>query len=101
MRIQDGNLTGAAGPQTSRVQGSQNKASASFRSSAEGGTEDRVEFSAGLGALARAMSADQASRASRIQSLAVQVRGGAYRPDAQAISRRMVTDALAGSGSGG
>lgn len=58
--------------------------------------EDHVEFSNTMGALARAVSSDETSRASRIQALAAQVQNGTYQPGAQAISRGMISEALAG-----
>jgi anti-sigma28 factor (negative regulator of flagellin synthesis) len=58
--------------------------------------EDHVEFSNTMGSLARAVSSDQTGRASRIQALAAQVQNGTYQPSAQAISRGMISEALAG-----
>ena len=98
MKIYDHNPAGAAGPESARVPETQRSgASAASRGSVqvEGG-DDHVELSSSLGALSRAVSADQTNRASRIQALTAQVRSGEYRPDARAVSRGMISEALAG-----
>ena len=96
MKIYDHHLTGTATGATGRPPEAQ-KAEAGRGTRPEAHTgQDRVEFSGSLGALARAVSADQAGRTSRIQSLAAQVRDGAYRPDARATSRGMIAEGLAG-----
>ncbi len=98
MRIYDSSLAGAAGQEASRVRESQNGVSsgASQVSATASNPNDHVELSNTLGALGRAVSSDQTSRAARIQALASQVQSGTYQPDAQAISRGMISEALAG-----
>ncbi|HLH19281.1 MAG TPA: flagellar biosynthesis anti-sigma factor FlgM [Bryobacteraceae bacterium] len=97
MRINDCNLTPAASSEAGRSAETQ-KADAARTGQAPAAQSggDRVEFSGSLGALARAVSSDQANRASRIASLAAQVQSGSYRPDPAAISRGMIAEALAG-----
>jgi flagellar biosynthesis anti-sigma factor FlgM len=96
MKVYDRNLTGATTGEASRSQESQKADRENLRtSSAQGSSADRVEFSSTLGTLARAVSADQASHAERIAALTAQVQSGTYRPDAMAISRGMVSAALA------
>ena len=97
MRINDRNLAGTAS-ETARPQETQMvEAGRQTRSAATHGGGDRVEFSGSLGALARAVSSDQSSRASRIAALTAQVQAGKYQPDAAAISRGIVTEGLAGA----
>jgi len=96
MKIYDRNLTGAAAGEAGRAQEAQKPEAGREARSSVPARGDRVEFSGELGALARAVTSDQAARAGRIQALAGQVRDGTYQPDSQAISRAMVSDALAG-----
>jgi hypothetical protein len=53
-----------------------------------------VELSSNLGRLSQAISSFSSQRAERVQSLAAEYQSGSYRPDAQATSRAMITDAL-------
>ena len=53
-----------------------------------------MEFSAGLGQLAHAISTYGADRANQVQELAALYRGGGYRADSVATSQAMVSDAL-------
>jgi anti-sigma28 factor (negative regulator of flagellin synthesis) len=96
MKIYDHNLTGTAPGAAGRPQDTQRAESArESRPGAQTG-HDRVEFSGSLGALSRAVSADQAGRASRIHALTAQVHNGTYRPDTREISRGIIADGLAG-----
>ena len=65
------------------------------RSGSSSAGDDRVEFSSSLGTLAQAISTDGATRASRVQQLTVNYQAGRYRPDSEATSRGLVTEALA------
>jgi len=94
MRINDRNLTGAAAD-TSRAAETNQAEKSRALTGASPASGDRVEFSGGLSALSRAVSADHAARANRIQALASQVAAGTYQPDSQAISRGLVSEALA------
>jgi len=96
MKIYDHSLTGTAASDVSRSQETHKTEGAREPGSSAPATGDRVEFSGSLGALSRAVSADQSARASRIQALTSQVQQGTYQPDSRAISRGMVADALAG-----
>ncbi|MGD0498927.1 MAG: hypothetical protein ABSC23_10880 [Bryobacteraceae bacterium] len=100
MKIPDQNLTNlaAAGSRrTEETRETERQRSASEPSSAAGGG-DRVEFSAALGQLARAISAYGADRTSRVQTLAALYQSGGYRSDSAATSRAMVSEALSGVG---
>jgi anti-sigma28 factor (negative regulator of flagellin synthesis) len=98
MRVYEQNLTGAATGEAGRLSESQKTERAGNSAvAAQGGDADRVEFSATLGSLSRAISADQNARSSRIVTLTDQVQSGTYRPDAAAISRGMVSEALSGA----
>jgi hypothetical protein len=97
MRISNSDLTGAAGAESARAQELQTAAGGeSGKSNAPGGGQggDRVEFSAGLGQLARAISTYGADRATQVQKLAALYQGGGYRTDSAATSHAMVSDAL-------
>ena len=93
MRIYDRNLTGTAAPESGQAQKVDRFESGSARGKAGPGG-DRVELSSGLGQLAKVLGAEQSVRASKIAALAAQYQNGTYRPDAAAVSRRMVADAL-------
>jgi anti-sigma28 factor (negative regulator of flagellin synthesis) len=96
MRIYDRNLTGAAGAETGRTQETQRpeNASGSSRTNAGSHSGDRVEFSQTMGHLSQALAKDGSGRADRIQELAASYQRGTYRPDAAAVSRAMISDAL-------
>lgn len=95
MKIYDRSLTGAAAGEAGRPQEVQRSEAGREARSTARSSGDRVELSGSLGVLARAVSTDRANRASRIEALSAQVESGTYRPDLQAISRNMVSDALA------
>ena len=97
MRISNSDLTGAAGAESARAQelqktGRGESASSSLQVNVQSG--DRVEFSAGLGQLAHAISTYGANRATQVQNLAALYQGGGYRSDSAATSQAMVSDAL-------
>lgn len=96
MKIYDHNLTGTAANDVTRSAETHKPEGARESGSSERTAGDRVEFSGGLGALSRAVSADQSARASRMQQLAAQVQQGTYQPDSRAISKGLIADALAG-----
>ncbi len=62
---------------------------------------DRAELSGLAGKIAGAQSQDAADRAAKVEQLRVQVAQGSYRPDAEAISKGIVTDALANAATAG
>jgi flagellar biosynthesis anti-sigma factor FlgM len=97
MKIYDLNLTGgAAATGAGRAQEAQkSNQSSNVNSGAAGGVDDRVEFSSSLGRLSKALSAYGSARSSRVQALAAQYQSGTYRADAAAISRGMVSEAIA------
>jgi hypothetical protein len=97
MRISNRDLTGAAGAESARAQELQKtERGESASSNPQGGAQsgDRVEFSAGLGQLARAISAYGADRATHVQKLAALYQSGGYRSDSAATSQAMVSEAL-------
>jgi hypothetical protein len=64
-------------------------------SGAQGG--DRVEFSAGLGQLSRAISSYGSQRTGQVEALTALYQSGNYVPDSGATSRSMIAEALSGS----
>ena len=103
MRIYDTNLTGTSAAETGRSQETQKtERGGQGQSSRIGGLgSDHVELSGALGRLSHALVSFQQDRASRVQALAAQYQSGNYRPDAAAISRGMISEALDGMGSTG
>jgi len=56
-------------------------------------TSDRVEFSASLSRLSRAISVDNAQRQSHVQALAAAYQTGTYRPHSLGASRGLIAEA--------
>ena len=99
MKIYDLNLTGgAATTGTARTQETTGETSARKTGSAGAGGDDRVEFSSGLGRLAKALSAFGSAHSNRVEALAAQYQAGLYRPDAADTARGMISEAVAGAG---
>ena len=96
MRIYDRNLTGAAGTEAGRTQEAQRPENTAGGSRTTAGShhEDRVEFSQSLGRVSQALARDASGRAAKLQALTASYQNGTYRPDAAAVSRAMVSDAL-------
>jgi anti-sigma28 factor (negative regulator of flagellin synthesis) len=96
MRIYDRNLNGAAGTEAGRTQETQRSENTAGASRTTGGShnEDRVEFSHSLGRVSQALAQDASGRAAKLQALTASYQNGTYRPDASAVGRAMVTDAL-------
>lgn len=102
MKIQDLNNAGAAGAgQAANTRKVETDGAASRRpgASREGG--DRVEFSANLRGLSRALSTDSGQRVQRVEALAAQYQSGTYQVDAAAVSHAMVGDALSAAAHAG
>ena len=93
MRIYDRNLTGTTAAESGRAQKADHFEAGSARGTA-GSDGDCVELSSSLGRLARVLGADQSDRASKVAALTAQYQSGNYRPDAAAVSSRMVADAM-------
>ena len=96
MRVNDFNPSGSAATETGRTldiqkpdRGDATQSGKTFSSG------DSVEFSATLGGLSRAVSAESAQRNNRVQAVSAAYQDGTYRPDPVAISRAMVTEASA------
>jgi anti-sigma28 factor (negative regulator of flagellin synthesis) len=95
MRVNDRNALGSAAAETGRAQETQKTGrEEGARSGRADSSGDRVELSSNLGRLSQAISSFSSQRAERVQSLAAEYQSGSYRPDAQATSRAMITDAL-------
>ena len=96
MRIHNNELPGAATSGAGRSQDTQ-RVDREDSTPARGGVGsggDRVEFSAGLGQLARAVTTHAAERAAKVESLTAMYQGGSYLPDSAAASRAMVSELL-------
>jgi hypothetical protein len=98
MRIYDRDLTGTAASESGRSQETQRPdREAGLKPPGSGsGSGDRVELSSGLASVSRALASYRSDRAGTIQQLAMQFQAGTYRPNSQAISQGMVTEALSG-----
>ncbi len=107
MKLYDLNLTGsqaggagrsgAAGTErTQQTRQTEQSGASRAGGAASGSGGDRVEFSNTLGRLSHALSADEPGRAARVAHLQAQYQAGAYRPDASAAARGMVSEALSG-----
>lgn len=99
MKVYDQNSTPTTALESSRAQATlrSGRQEGDSRTAGSGGSGDRVELSGTINSLGRALSSYAADRAARVQSLAAQYQSGAYQPDSLAISRGMVSEALAGS----
>jgi flagellar biosynthesis anti-sigma factor FlgM len=100
MRITDSNSTGNSTPvranSTAQTQATEHGRTGSASKSATGA--DRVELSGLSGRVASALKADSADRAAHVSRIAEAVRSGSYKVDAKAVSKALVSDALASSG---
>src|ERR1043166_5198397 len=98
MRIHDRNLAGTEGAEaartreTQKTEGTANAGNATVRNH----DGDRVEFSNTLGRLSQALNMDHTAHTAKLQALTASYRNGTYRPDAAAVSRGMVSEALSG-----
>jgi flagellar biosynthesis anti-sigma factor FlgM len=93
MRVNDSNLNPVTNgthetAQTNAVGGSRG----SGRSAKSGGGSDHVHLS--LGAQLHELALNSPERESRIANIAAAYADGSYQPDAQAVSKRMVSDAF-------
>jgi anti-sigma28 factor (negative regulator of flagellin synthesis) len=96
MKVVDRNLSGGSPVESGRTHETQRAsgttgAAATTQSSGSG---DQVEFSSGLGSLARAMSTLNTNRANKMQAITAQYQSGAYRADSYSTSRTMIDYAL-------
>lgn len=98
MKIYDTNLTGAAG--SGRAQDTQRIGPEGGSKSSAAGSQagDRIDFSNKLNSVSRALSADSAGRAAKLQTLTAQYRSGTYQVNSKAIGRGMIKEALAQQG---
>ena len=99
MRVYESNISGAAAAGTGRTQEARGtETTAGKPASSSNALGDRVELSQALGSLAKAMTVDSASRASRVAALAAQYQSGSYQPNSQATAASLMAEALAGGG---
>lgn len=99
MRIYDNNVTGPSVNETAKSQETQRTTgTGTTRNAGAGASEDRVEISSTLDTLSRALAADDAKRADRVNVLEVQFAAGSYQPDSKATSHALVSDMLASVG---
>jgi hypothetical protein len=96
MRIYDRDMSSATAAGSGRPQETQKTGQDAAGSSSQSGsaTGDRVEFSSGLASVSRALSADSASRANKVQQLTAQFQAGTYNPSSLATSQGMVAAAV-------
>lgn len=95
MRVHDQNLTGTSAASAGAAAEAQRAGRATAGQVSATARFDRVELSGAVGTISRALTADSASRAGRVQQLAAQYQSGRYQPDAASTSRAMISDALA------
>jgi hypothetical protein len=94
MRVNDRNTLGAAAVGTGRTADTQKSERADgARASGVEHSSDRVEFSASLSRLSRAISVDNAQRNSHVQTLAAAYKAGAYQPNSLGASRGLIAEA--------
>jgi len=99
MRVYNSNISGGTAAGADRAQEARGtEAAAGKTANSSNPANDRVELSQALGSLAKAMSAESSSRASRVSALAAQYQSGAYQPNSHATSKSMIHEALAGGG---
>lgn len=89
---QDLSQLGATGAQSTQET---HKAAAGKSGCSSSGGGDQVAFSSTLNSLSQAMSSDASNRQTKVQALAGQYQSGTYKPDSAAVSRAMVSEALA------
>lgn len=95
MRVNDRNALGSTAVETGRTPDAQRADRGDAgRSGAADASGDRVEFSAGLGRLSRAISVESAQRNNRVQALAAAYQAGTYRSNSLGTSRGMVAEAM-------
>jgi flagellar biosynthesis anti-sigma factor FlgM len=97
MKVNDWNAAGSAAAGTGRTQDVQtsDRGNAVARTGNADSNGDTVEFSSTLGDLSRAVSAESAGRASRVQAVASAYQNGTYQVDPVAVSRAMISEAAA------
>lgn len=97
MKINDPSLAGSYGPQTTRLQYKQAiQGDSRIGSASSAGNEslDRVDVSDLAQQVSSYLEVESAQRASEVDQLRAEYRAGGYRADADAISRKLVDEAL-------
>jgi hypothetical protein len=95
MKVYDVNLTGTSASETGRAQETQKAdRAANSRTAGANSSSDRVELSATLARVARAVSSYSADRANQVQALTQQYHSGNFRPSSVKTSQGMVAEAL-------
>lgn len=97
MTVHNQNVSGSSGGQPARVQETApaSNSTAPAKSSAPTSSSDRVELSGALGSLSRAVSSDNANRASQVSALAQQYQSGGYQANAAGAAKGIVSEAVA------
>ena len=94
MKVNDRNTLGAAAVEAGRTADTQKSERVDgARAGAVDQGSDRVEFSASLSRLSRAISADNARRSSHVQALTAAYQAGAYQPNSRGASRGVIAEA--------
>jgi hypothetical protein len=95
MKVNNQDLTGLGAASANRAQETHRSSIAGANSSSGGSGTDRIDFSSTLGSLSRAMMTFGSDRGAKVQSLAAQYNAGTYTADSAAVSRGLVSEALA------
>jgi hypothetical protein len=93
MRVNDGNTLGSAALEAGRIADTQKPDRTDKGRVGADQSNDRVEFSASLSQLSRAISVDSARRSSHVQSVAAAYQAGTYQPDSLGASRGLIAEA--------
>ena len=95
MRVNDRNTLGSAAVEAGRTADTQKSDRTETARAGTDPSSDRVEFSASLSRLSRAISADNVQRKSQVQALAAAYQAGTYRPHSVGASRGLIAEAAA------
>ena len=102
MKIDDlSNVGGVASPGAKGAGAVESGARQDAGRSADRAGSDRAELSGLAGKIAQATSIDARQRADKVEHLKLEVAAGRYQPDASAISRGILNDALSSSAKAG
>jgi hypothetical protein len=96
MRIHDVHTNAPNGSQLDKAHGAEAAAgAANTKEGGRGAAGDRVQLSGLASRLAGLIGSEGQERAAGLDRLAAQVKSGAYRPDASAVSRSLIDESLA------
>jgi len=95
MKVNDRNALGSATVEAGRTADTQKlDRGEPGRAGTVDASGDHVEFSASLGRLSRAISAESAQRTSHVRKLAAAYQSGTYQPNSLGASRGLVAEAV-------